>query len=447
MSITDRRLRVDVAPVFAPLLHPKRYKGAHGGRGSGKSHFLAEQLVLKAYRERTRAVCVREVQKDLKDSARQTVIDKIQKFELGGYFNILDHEIRAPGDGLIIFRGMQSYNAESIKSLEGYDVAWVEEAQSLSEYSWDMLRPTIRKPRSEIWCSWNPRLRTDPIDKFFRKSPHPDSVSVQANWRDNPWFPDVLMREMLHDKATDLEMAEHIWEGGYGIDQGAILARWVDRAEKSGRLNACQYDDTALPVEITSDIGFRDTASWWVWQRKLFGFSLLHYVGESGQDAGEWIEYWQKFLADRGWPLGKIWLPHDARVKTFQSKESALEQFLKAFGVGKCDIVPQSSKADRINAARTVIQKCEFNAVECEKGLDGLRAWVFEYNPDTLSFSREPAHNWASHPSDAFSYGCQVMQTMPPPTSETKRPKFWEHQTASEVFKLDEPPSQRPEFV
>lgn len=443
----SQTLKVEVAPVFAPLLAPKRYKGAHGGRGSGKSHFFAEQLVLKSYRERTRAVCVREVQKDLKDSARQTVIDKIQKFGLGHEFGILDHEIRTPGDGLIIFRGMQSYNAESIKSLEGYDVAWVEEAQTLSDYSWDMLRPTIRKSQSEIWCSWNPRLRTDAIDKFFRKTPHPDSVCVQANWRDNPWFPDVLFKEMRHDKFSDPEMAEHVWEGAYGIDQGAILARWVERAERAGRLNTCKFDPNGLPIEITSDIGFRDTASWWIWQRHIGGYSLLAYHGDSGMDAGEWIDYWKADIEKRGWPLGKIWLPHDAKVKTFQSRESVIEQFLKAFGVGKCDIVPQSSKADRINAARTVINRCEFNASECEKGLDGLRAWVFEWNPDTQAFSREPLHNWASHPSDAFSYGCQVMQDAPAPVPDGKRTKWPEQQTAAEVFKLHETPDERPEFL
>jgi phage terminase large subunit len=442
-----QKLKVDVAPVFEPLLHPKRYKGAHGGRGSGKSHFFAEQLVLRCLAKPTRAVCIREIQLSIKDSVRQTVIDKIEKFGLGGYFEVLDHEIRAPNGSLIIFRGMQSYNAETIKSLEGYDIAWVEEGQTLSEYSWKMLRPTIRKDGSEIWVSWNPRLRTDAVDMFFRKNPHPESICVQANWRDNPWFPEVLVKDMRQDKLVDVEDAEHVWEGAYGMDQGAILARWVDRAEKAGRLNACQYDSGALPVEITSDIGFRDTSSWWVWQRKLFGYSLIAYQGDSGMDAEEWIEYWKEELDRRRWPLGKIWLPHDAKVKTFQSKYSAIEQFLTAFGVGKCDIVPISSKADRINAARTVIQKCEFNAVECEKGLDGLRAWVFEYNEDTKAFSREPAHNWASHPSDAYSYGCQVMQTMPPPVAETKKTKFWEQQTAAEVFNLQETPDTRPEFV
>jgi phage terminase large subunit len=392
-------------------------------------------------------VCIREIQLSIKDSVRQTVVDKIEKFGLGGFFEVLDHEIRGINGSLIIFRGMQSYNAETIKSLEGYDIAWVEEGQTLSEFSWKMLRPTIRKDDSEIWVSWNPRLRTDAVDIFFRKHPHPESICVQANWRDNPWFPAVLMKDMQQDKLNDPEDAEHVWEGAYGLDQGAILARWVDRAERAGRLNSCTYDRDSLPVEITSDIGFRDTASWWVWQRKIFGYSLLYYIGDSGMDAREWIEFWERWLRDRGLPLGKIWLPHDARAKTFQSKETVVEQFAKAFGIKHVDIVPQSSKADRINAARTVIQKCEFNAAECEKGLDGLRAWVYEYNEETKAFSREPLHNWASHPSDAFSYGCQVMQEMRPPELAVKRTKWPEQQTAAEIFNLHETPSQRPEFI
>jgi phage terminase large subunit len=441
-------IRAQVPRKLKPLLAPARYKGAYGGRGGAKSHFFAEQMVLKCFAKPTRAVCIREVQNSIRDSVRQLIVDKIQKFDLGSEFEVLDNEIRGKNGSLIIFRGMQHYNAETIKSLEAYEIAWVEEAQTLSAKSLELLRPTIRKEGSEIWFSWNPRHRTDAVDIFFRKHPHPDAVSVMINWRDNPWFPDVLRKEMEHDKSVDPEVAEHVWEGAYGMQQGAILARWVDRAERAGRINDdVSFDPEATPIEISSDLGFRDTATWWFWQRKVGGYSLLDYVGDSGLEAKDWIERLQERLSDHGWPLGKIWLPHDARTKTFQSKESAVEQFLKAFGVGKCDIVPKTSKADRINAARTVIKQCEFHKSRCEEGLDGLRAWEFEWNPDTLSFSREPLHNWASHPSDGYSYGCQVMQLMPPPEKEIKRPKWWTEQTAAEVFALDKVEEQKQEWV
>lgn len=411
-----QRIKVEIAPAFSPLLRPKRYKGAYGGRGGAKSHFFAEQLILRCFQRTTRAVCIREIQHSLRDSVRQLLVDKIQKFGLGEYFEVLDAEIRGRNGSLIIFRGMQSYNAETIKSLEAYDIAWVEEAQTLSEKSLELLRPTIRAEGSELWFSWNPRHRTDPVDKFFRKNPPPDATSILVNWRDNPWFPDVLRKEMEHDKSVDPETAEHVWEGGYGLQHGAILARWVDRAERDGRIHdRVGYNPEGPAIEISSDLGFRDTATWWFWQRSVGGFSLIDYQGDSGLDAKEWIERLQRHLDERAWPLGKVWLPHDARVKTFQSKHSAVEQFLQGFGSTRVGIVPVTSKSDRINAARTVIRRCEFNKTRCEEGLDGLRAWEYEWNADTQTFSKEPVHNWASHPSDGFSYGCQVMQTMPAP--------------------------------
>ena len=401
-------LRVEVPRKLKPLLYPKRYKGAYGGRGGAKSHFFAEQALLRCYAAPTRIVCIREVQDSIKDSVRQLLVDKIQKLGLGQHFDALETEIRGPNGSLIIFKGMQSYNAETIKSLEAYDIAWVEEAQTLSQRSFDMLRPTIRNAGSELWFSWNPRYKTDPVDVFFRKHPPENAVSVCINWRDNPWFPEVLRDDMTRDFAIDPDKAEHVWNGGYGSSEGAILARWVNQAEREGRINACAYDPDGAPLEVSSDIGFHDTASWWFWQPKLGGFALLDYTGESGLDAPDWITEIDKRMQGR--QLGKIWLPHDAKAKTFQTKHSAVEQFAKHFGVAFVDIVPVSKKADRINAARTVIQSCEFNAELCDAGLDGLRAWEFVWNDDNGAFSREPLHNWASHPGDAFSYGAQIMR-------------------------------------
>jgi phage terminase large subunit len=410
------RIRVEVPEALEPLLAPARYKGAYGGRGGAKSHFFAEQIILKCYARPIRVVCVREVQNTIKDSVKQLLLDKIAKLGLGAYFDPKETEIRGTNGSLIIFRGMQSYNSDSIKSLEGYDIAWIEEAQTLSDVSLELLRPTIRKPGSEIWASWNPRHRTDAIDKFFRKKPHPDAISVMVNWRDNPWFPEVLMKELEHDASTDPDAADHVWEGGYGVQSGAILGRWLNAAHKEKRIHdgVC-FDPDGPGVEITSDIGFRDTAGWWFWQRKIGGFSLLRYVGDSGMEAADWIERLKAELAVDKLPLKMIWLPADAKAKTFATKHTALMQFREGFGHGKVNIVPKTSIADRINAARTVIKRCEFHETNCEKGLDGLRAWEFEFNPDLQIFTKEPLHNWASHPSDGYSYGCQVMQAVAKP--------------------------------
>lgn len=417
--MTPNTIRVEVPRKLKPLLYPRRYKGAYGGRGGAKSHFFAEQAIIKCYADTTRIVCIREVQNSIKDSVRQLLIDKINALGLQRSFDVLDSEIRGPYGSLIIFKGMQSYNADNIKSLEAYDIAWVEEAQTLSQHSLDLLRPTIRKETSELWFSWNPRYKTDPVDQFFRKSPPADAASVQVNWRDNPWFPDVLRREMLHDFTVDQDKAEHIWNGAYGASQGAILARWVNQAERDGRItDDIEYQSDGLPIEITGDLGFRDTCAWWYWQRLRGGYHLLRYDADSGLDVDDWIPRIQENVAEMSANLGKIWLPHDARVKTFQSKHSSVEKFLSEFGHARVGIVPKSKKQDQISAARLIINKCRFHKTLCEDGLDGLRAWEFEWNDDNNVFSKEPVHNWASHPADAFAYGCQVMEEAPEPRRE-----------------------------
>ena len=416
-------LRVKVPRKLKPLLQRKRYKGAYGGRGGAKSHFFAEQLLVRCYTETTRAVCIREIQNSIKDSVKQLLTDKIQALGLGLEFDVLETEIRGHNGSLIVFKGMQSYNAENIKSLEAYDIAWVEEAQTLSQHSLNMLRPTLRKEGSELWFSWNPRYKTDPVDAFFRKSPPEDAISVCVNWRDNPWFPAVLKKDLDHDFATDPDNAEHIWNGAYGGGLGSILARWVNAAERQGRIHdAVVFDPTGAPLEISSDIGFRDTASWWFWQRKLGGFALLNYVGESGLDADDWCDELileMEGLGITSTQLGKIWLPQDAKAKTWQSKYTGVERVISRFGSSKVAIVPPSKKADQISAARKVIARCEFHKTRCEAGLDGLSAWEFEWNEENNVFSRDPVHNWASHPSDAYAYGCQVMvEALPEPKPE-----------------------------
>lgn len=219
-------LDIPTPRVFVPLLKPARYKGAYGGRGSGKSHHFAEAGIEACIlRPGFRWVCVREVQKDLKESAKQLIEDKIRSLGVTEMFRIMRDEIRTPGDGTIIFRGMQDFNAESIKSLEGFDLAWWEEAQTGSARSWELLRPTIRKPGSEIWASWNPRNANDPIDAFFRgPNPYPGAVCVKANYSDNPFFPAELEAERAHDERTNRDRYGHIWLGDY--EPQAIGAIW-----------------------------------------------------------------------------------------------------------------------------------------------------------------------------------------------------------------------------
>ncbi|TAA50993.1 PBSX family phage terminase large subunit [Shinella sp. JR1-6] len=425
-------LRIEVPRKLKPLLQPKRYKGAYGGRGGAKSHFFAEQIAVRAATSPIRAVCIREVQNSIKDSVRQLIVDKILKHGLEGMLEILEAEIRGrvgtPAEGsLIVFKGMQSYNAANIKSLEGFDIAWVEEAQTFSQASLDMLRPTLRKPGSELWFSWNPRYKTDPVDQFFRQRPPKDSVAVNINWQDNPWFRDTpLHQDMLDDYEADADKAEHVWGGAYGASQGAILARWVNEAERAGRItNEVDYDPNGAPVEISSDLGYRDTSCWWFWQRRLGGYVIFDYMHGTQMDADDWAPLLQARLKERGVKpemLGRIWLPPDAKAKTFATKHSAMEKFIRAFGVQKIGPKPGSKKDDQISAARTIIKKVKIHKDRCEDGIDGLLAWEYEWNEEDNIFSREPKHNWASHRGDSFAYGCEIMEGLvAPPQPERGR--------------------------
>lgn len=242
-------LQIQTPRVFAPLLQPARYLGVWGGRGSGKSHFFAEALVERCVlKPGTRAVCVREVQKSLKDSVKRLIEDKINALGVADRFEVLNAEIKTPGGGLIAFQGMQDHTSETIKSLEGFSVAWVEEAQTLSARSLEMLRPTIRAPGSSLWFSWNPRNAGDPVDAFLRREKPPeDAIIVRANYSDNPFFPRELEQERLDDLAHRPDRYGHIWLGEY--EPVAIGAIW-DRAMLHRNRRATAPDMARILVSV-----------------------------------------------------------------------------------------------------------------------------------------------------------------------------------------------------
>jgi phage terminase large subunit len=275
----SRSLDIPTPRVFLPLLGPSRYKGAWGGRGSGKSHFFAEMMVEYALAEPglsgegLRAVCVREVQKTLKESAKRLLESKLAKHGLGEAdgFKVYEDRLRFPKDGVAIFQGMQDHTAESIKSLEGFKVAWPEEAQSLSARSMTLLRPTIRAPGSELWFSWNPRRKVDPVDLMLRGEDLPTGATVvRANWSDNPWFPSELETERLDCLRSNPDQYDHIWEGGYvQVTEGAYYARCLSEMRAQGRLGKVA-PDPLMQVRAFWDIGGTgakaDACSIWVAQ-------------------------------------------------------------------------------------------------------------------------------------------------------------------------------------
>jgi phage terminase large subunit len=252
-------LQLSFPRKFKPLLLPSRYKGLHGGRGSSKSHNFAGLMVRDALMhpgdhagEGMRAVCIREVQKSLKESAKRLIEDKIQAYGVGPDFRVFEDRIQTPGDGLIIFNGMADHTAESIKSLEGYHRAWCEEAQTLSAQSLRMLRPTLRTAGSEIWASWNPRYPTDPIDIFLRQNTPEDAVVVEMNWSDNRWFPEVLKKEREHDKASlTSEEYAHIWEGAYElVGDNQFIGAGIVQAARKAEAQAERHDLLVMGVDV-----------------------------------------------------------------------------------------------------------------------------------------------------------------------------------------------------
>lgn len=230
-------------------MQPARYKGAYGGRGSGKSHFFAELLVEACFMRTTRAVCIREVQKSLAQSVKKLIEDKIAKLGLQKFFEVTQNEIRGRNGSLIVFVGMQNHTADTIKSYEGFDIAWIEEAQSLSEISLRLLTPTIRKPGSEIWFSWNPAKATDPVDNLLRgEAPPKNAIIVKVNWSDNPWFPVDLFDDMQRDRERDPDEAAHVWDGAYRTaSQARVFRKW--------RIEAFDTPDNAVH-RFGADWGF-----------------------------------------------------------------------------------------------------------------------------------------------------------------------------------------------
>lgn len=210
------------------LWEPSRFKAIFGGRGGAKSHSVSGALLLIAAASPKRVLCCREIQRSIRDSVKRLLDDKIEALGLSDFYDSTDTEIRGQNGSLFLFAGLRT-NVDSIKSLEGIDLAWVAEAQSVSKSSLEVLIPTVREPGSEIWFDWNPGSPDDPVDQMFRgkKGPPPDSIVIEMNWRDNPWFPTTLAKDMEHDRARDPDKYAHVWEGEYRkMSEARVFKNW-----------------------------------------------------------------------------------------------------------------------------------------------------------------------------------------------------------------------------
>ena len=390
--------------MFLPLLKPARYKGAHGGRGSGKSHFFGEHLVEECIANPgTRAVCIREVQKTLADSSKALIEAKIRDLGVGSLFNVTDKRIDTPGDGHIIFQGMQDHTAESIKSLEGFRIAWVEEAQTLSSRSLSLLRPTIRAEHSEIWAGWNPRRKSDAVDEFLRAKKPDNAIVIQANWRDNPWFPQVLENERQLDQRVYPERYDHIWEGAYATAfEGAYFAAALAQAKREGRIGKVSADPL-LPIRAFFDLGgagaSADAMAIWIVQWVGQEIRVLDYI----EGVGQVLAYYVAEMRSRGWEKAVCYLPHDG-VNANAITGKRYEDHLRDAGFNVEPPVPNQGRGAatmRIEAVRRIMPKVWFNEATTEAGRDAL-GYYHERKDDGRNVGLGPDHDWSSHGADAF---------------------------------------------
>jgi phage terminase large subunit len=426
----SRALRVEVPRKLAPLLKPAWLKGAHGGRAGAKSHFFAEQLLLLCIKQPTRAACIREVQNSLRESVRQLLIDKIKKFAVEHLFHVLENEIRGPNGSLIIFKGMQAYNAVNIKSLEGFDVVWCEEAQTLSAISLRILLPTLRKNGCEVWFSWNPRHDTDPIDVLLRGPHKPaNAIVVEINWSDNPFLPDVLRPQIEHDYAADPEMAEHVWGGGYEIiSEGSYYARLIAAAVAQGRVGDYPYNP-ALPVQTSWDLGVDDYTAVWFWQvyetyvvvidffevqntgaDEIIAAAMPEYtadarVRQAALDELGRAAYNKPGMGHNGGPpmhnYGDHLFPHDIKMREWGNGARDRVSVVRALGLVTARKGVAVNPADRIEASRQLLPICRFNNTSrVDAGIKRLRRYCRKLSHQGVYLG--PAKDGNDHAADAF---------------------------------------------
>lgn len=350
-----------------------------------------------------RALCVREVQKSLKESAKRLIEDKIAALGVGAQFEVQRDLIVTPGNGLISFTGMQDHTAESVKSYEGADVAWIEEARSLSARSLTLLRPTIRKEGSEIWASWNPGFARDPIDDLLRgPNPPPDSIVVRANWNDNPWFPKTLSDEREYDRKHKPDQYGHIWEGEYAkVYEGAYYADALALARRENRIGNVNADPL-MQTRTFWDLGIADHTSIWVAQFVGREVRCLDHIEASGQP----LAYYVNELRARGYGGAECVLPHDG-AKRDQYTAVKFEDHLREAGFPVRTVANQGKGADmlRIEAGRRLFPRIWFDQAKCAGGIEALGAY-HERRDEARNIGLGPDHDWSSHGADAFGLMC-----------------------------------------
>ena len=365
---------------------------------------MARSLLIQGAGEPLRILCAREVQKSIKQSVHTLLGDQIQEMGLGPFYEVLETEIRGKNGTSFMFAGLATHTVESIKSYEGVDRVWVEEAQTVSRKSWDILIPTIRKEGSEIWVSFNPDIDTDDTYQRFVVSPPPDCTTVKINYSDNPWFPAVLDKERIHCKDTRPTDYLNIWEGmcKAAVD-GAIYADEITQAQEKGRICNVPYDPL-LKVHPVFDLGWNDAMSIALVQRNAGELRIIEYI----EDSHKTLDHYSQVLKERKYNWGTIYLPHDGANKDFKTGKST-QEMLEAMG-WKVQIVPRADIEEGIRIARMSFPRVYFDK-NTTRLIDCLKHYRRQINQATNE-AMAPLHDEYSHGADCFRYICVAAESM-----------------------------------
>lgn len=397
------------------LFQSARYKVAYGGRGSAKSWSFARALLIHGAEKKQRILCAREVQKSIKQSVHTLLADQIQELGLGGFYEVLETEIRGKNGTEFSFAGLATHTVESIKSFEGVDKVWIEEAQTVSKRSWSILIPTIRKPESEIWVSFNPDLDTDDTYQRFVVNPPEGAVVVKVNYSDNPWFPEVLEKERLHCQRVTPKDYDNIWEGNCkAAIEGAIYADEIRAAQEEGRIRTVPYDPK-FKVHVVFDLGWNDAMAVSIVQRSLSEIRILEYI----EDNHKTLDYFSSVLKEKRYNWGKVWLPHDGAHKDYKYNRSA-QDIMQDLG-WKVSIIPRSDIEGGIKTARRTFPRVYFDKDKTPRLIECLKHYRRSVN-QTTNEPGAPLHDEYSHGADNFRYLCVSADQMGNEDEEFNKP-------------------------
>lgn len=399
------QLVADFPEKLRPLFSPRRYKVLHGGRGGAKSWGVARALLILGMSKRLRILCTREVQKSMRDSVHRLLTDQIAALGIGSFYTALDTEIRGANGTIFIFSGLATHTIDSIKSYEGVDIVWAEEAHGVSKKSWDTLIPTIRKDSSEIWLTLNPEMDTDETYVRFVATSDPDILVIEVNWRDNPWFPAELEKERQRLKLRDEDEYEHVWEGKpRRVAAGAIYRHEIERVYADGRVREVPYDPL-LPVHTIWDLGWNDAMTIGFAQRSHTEVRVIDYI----EDSNRTLDWYVGQIEKRQYRWGTDYLPHDGRARNFQTGKST-EEALQGMGRNVA-VLPASGVEEGIRQARLLWPRCYFDRTRTTRLLECLKRYRRQINEKTDE-PTGPLHDEYSHGADMFRYLGQAVDLM-----------------------------------